>query len=89
MSHNERVEVMRTIVTFLDSESVGVDLSAVAEDDSLGELGVDSSLLIASVVHCEDHYGILISDEELSNLLTVADVISAVLRSGREEIVSR
>lgn len=65
------------------AEQLGVDLSEVQPEKSLTEdLGADSLDIVDLVMAFEDEFGVKISDQDLSKIKTVKDIIEAIkLRS--------
>lgn len=65
------------------AEQLGVDLSEVQPEKNLTEdLGADSLDIVDLVMAFEDEFGVKISDQDLSKIKTVKDIIEAIkLRS--------
>ena len=60
-------------------DRLGVDESEVKLEASFREdLGADSLDVVELVMELEDEYGITIPDDQAENLVTVADVASAI-----------
>lgn len=61
------------------AEQLGMDLSEVQPDKNLMEdLGADSLDIVDLVMAFEDEFGVKISDQDLSKIKTVKDVIEAI-----------
>uniref|UniRef100_A0A7C5U4U5 Acyl carrier protein n=1 Tax=Fervidobacterium nodosum TaxID=2424 RepID=A0A7C5U4U5_9BACT len=61
------------------AEQLGMDLSEVQPEKSLTEdLGADSLDIVDLVMAFEDEFGVKISDQDLSKIKTVKDVIEAI-----------
>lgn len=61
------------------AEQLGVDVSEVTPEKSLTQdLGADSLDLVDLVMAFEDEFGVKISDQDLSKIKTVADVLNAL-----------
>jgi len=61
------------------AEQLGVDLGEVQPEKSLTEdLGADSLDIVDLVMAFEDEFGVKISDQDLSKIKTVKDVIEAI-----------
>ncbi len=61
------------------AEQLGVDVSEVTLEKSLTQdLGADSLDLVDLVMAFEDEFGVKISDQDLSKIKTVADVLNAL-----------
>lgn len=61
------------------AEQLGVDLETVQLDKSLTEdLGADSLDIVDLVMAFEDEFGVKISDQDLSKIKTVKDVVEAI-----------
>jgi len=65
------------------AEQLGLDISEVTPDKNLMEdLGADSLDVVDLVMAFEDEFGVKISDQDLSKIKTVKDVVEAIrLRS--------
>jgi acyl carrier protein len=65
------------------AEQLGVDLSDVTMEKNLMEdLGADSLDIVDLVMAFEDEFGVKISDQDLSKIKTVRDIVEAIkLRS--------
>ena len=60
-------------------DTLGCDDEKITMEASLAEdLNIDSLDAVELVMAIEEKYGVKIPDEELGNLLTVSDIISAV-----------
>ncbi|MEN3042491.1 MAG: acyl carrier protein [Fervidobacterium sp.] len=61
------------------AEQLGIDLNDVQPDKNLMEdLGADSLDIVDLVMAFEDEFGVKISDQDLSKIKTVQDVIEAI-----------
>ncbi|MFN6991727.1 MAG: acyl carrier protein, partial [Fervidobacterium sp.] len=61
------------------AEQLGVDLETVQLDKSLTEdLGADSLDIVDLVMAFEDEFGVKISDQDLSKIKTVKDIVEAI-----------
>lgn len=61
------------------AEQLGVDLDDVTMEKSLMEdLGADSLDIVDLVMAFEDEFGVKISDQDLSKIKTVKDVVEAL-----------
>lgn len=67
-------EVKEIMVDTLGCDETKISMEAVLADD----LKIDSLDAVELVMVIEEKYGIKIPDEELSNMKTVADVVSAI-----------
>ncbi|MGN0681789.1 MAG: acyl carrier protein [Candidatus Fimisoma sp.] len=67
-------EVKEIMVDTLGCDETKISMEAVLADD----LKIDSLDAVELVMAIEEKYGIKIPDEELSNMKTVADVVSAI-----------
>ncbi|ABS60471.1 MULTISPECIES: acyl carrier protein [Fervidobacterium] len=61
------------------AEQLGIDVNDVKPEKSLMEdLGADSLDIVDLVMAFEDEFGVKISDQDLSKIKTVQDVIEAI-----------
>jgi acyl carrier protein len=61
------------------AEALNIPLEKVAPDAKIvDDLGADSLDVVELLSQLEDEFGITIPDEEIENLLTVADVASTL-----------
>ncbi len=71
----ETLEKVKEII----AEQLGVDVSEVSEEKSLvDDLGADSLDIVDLVMNFEDEFGVKISDQDLSKIKTVKDVVEAI-----------
>ena len=47
----------------------------ITEDSALAELGVNSLELADLVMHCEEEFGVEISDDDIRTFITVGDLV--------------
>lgn len=63
----------------LVNEETGLSADAVQMDKSFSEdLDIDSISMMTIVVNAEDKFGVKIPDEEVKNLVTVADAVNYI-----------
>jgi acyl carrier protein len=63
----------------LVNEETGLATDAVQMDKSFSEdLDIDSISMMTIVVNAEDKFGVKIPDEEVKNLITVADAVNYI-----------
>jgi acyl carrier protein len=63
----------------LVNEETGLAADAVKMDKSFSEdLDIDSISMMTIVVNAEDKFGVKIPDEEVKNLITVADAVNYI-----------
>ncbi|CAB4542945.1 MAG: acyl carrier protein [Actinobacteria bacterium] len=63
----------------LVNEETGLTADAVQLDKSFSEdLDIDSISMMTIVVNAEDKFGVKIPDEEVKNLVTVADAVNYI-----------
>ncbi len=61
------------------ADQLGVDISEVTEEKSLvDDLGADSLDIVDLVMSFEDEFGVKISDQDLSKIKTVKDIVEAI-----------
>jgi len=72
-------EIMEQRVCEIIAEQLGIDVNDVKPEKSLMEdLGADSLDIVDLVMAFEDEFGVKISDQDLSKIKTVQDVIEAI-----------
>lgn len=60
-------------------DTLGCDESKITETARLSDdLGIDSLDAVDLVMNIEEQYGVKIPDEELGNMVTVSDVLTAI-----------
>lgn len=63
----------------LIAKQLGKDVSEITEDKELvKDLGADSLDAVEMIMTLEEDFGVIVSDEEGSNIKTVADIIKLV-----------
>ncbi|MGC9795969.1 acyl carrier protein [Fervidobacterium riparium] len=73
------MEELESKVCEIIAEQLGVDASDVKLEKSLTEdLGADSLDIVDLVMAFEDEFGVKISDQDLSKIKTVKDVVDAI-----------
>ncbi|MEJ5256770.1 MAG: acyl carrier protein [Fervidobacterium sp.] len=73
------MEELESKVCEIIAEQLGVDTADVALEKSLTEdLGADSLDIVDLVMAFEDEFGVKISDQDLSKIKTVKDVVDAI-----------
>ena len=66
-------------VAKLIAEQLGIDAGKISEQsDIIKDLGADSLDVVEMLMGLEEEYGITISEEEASNLKTVADIVKLI-----------
>lgn len=61
------------------ADQLGVDISEVSlEKNLMDDLGADSLDMVDLVMAFEDQFGVKISDQDLSKIKTVKDVVEAI-----------
>ncbi len=61
------------------NEETGIDTDSVKMDKSFtNDLDIDSISMMTIVVNAEEKFGVKIPDEEVANLLTVADAVNFI-----------
>lgn len=66
-------------VADLLSEQLGISKSEIALDsDVIKDLGADSLDVVQLLMSLEEDFGITVSEEEVSNLKTVEDIIKLI-----------
>lgn len=73
-------DVITFVTTTLGELQPSADLSQVAADSTLTDLGIDSAAIIQAVVICEDHFDIMLPDEVLESVTTMGGLADAILR---------
>lgn len=77
-------EILEKIKKIAKEQKLNVDLSANNKDKSLKELGLDSLAVIGVIVKLENELKIYISDEVLSKIQTLEQLVAAV-----EEVLNK
>ncbi|MGQ9855361.1 MAG: acyl carrier protein [Fervidobacterium sp.] len=73
------MEELESKVCEIIAEQLGVEVSDVKLEKSLTEdLGADSLDIVDLVMAFEDEFGVKISDQDLSKIKTVKDVVDAI-----------
>ena len=63
----------------LVNDETGIAADAVQKDKSFtDDLDIDSISMMTIVVNAEDKFGVKIPDEEVKNLITVADAVNYI-----------
>lgn len=71
-------EVLSGLAEIVNDET-GIAADAVQLDKSFtDDLDIDSISMMTIVVNAEDKFGVKIPDEEVSNLVTVADAVNYI-----------
>ncbi len=61
------------------AEALNLPLEKVTPDAKIvDDLGADSLDVVELLSHLEDEYGVMIPDEDVEKLVTVADVVTAI-----------
>jgi acyl carrier protein len=64
----------------LVNDETGISTDAVALDKSFtDDLDIDSISMMTIVVNAEDKFGVKIPDDEVKNLITVADAVNFIV----------
>lgn len=71
-------EILEKIKKIAKEQKLNVDLSVDNKDKSLKELGLDSLAVIGVIVKLENELKIYISDEVLSKIQTLEQLVAAV-----------
>lgn len=77
-----REAVVQQIVDLIGIDAEGLELKA---DSPLQDQGLDSLKVISLVFKIEEHYDIVLDEEDADDLRTVADLAALVLRSIEEQ----
>ena len=73
-----QAEVLAGLAELVNDET-GIATDAVQMDKSFtDDLDIDSISMMTIVVNAEDKFGVKIPDEEVSNLVTVADAVNYI-----------
>lgn len=71
-------EVLAGLAELVNDET-GISADAVQMDKSFtDDLDIDSISMMTIVVNAEDKFGVKIPDEEVKNLITVADAVNYI-----------
>ena len=71
-------ETYSKVVSML-SEQLNVDSNRISlESDVIKDLGADSLDVVQMLMTLEDDFGIIISEDEASNLRTVSDIVALI-----------
>lgn len=72
-------EVLAGLAELVNDET-GIAVDAVALDKSFtDDLDIDSISMMTIVVNAEDKFGVKIPDDEVKNLITVADAVNFIV----------
>lgn len=64
-------------------ENYDIDKDAVSEESELGnDLELTSFQLVEICTELEDEFGVEISEEDIPNIITIGDLMSAINRNG-------
>lgn len=75
LSHDEVLAGLAEIV----NEETGIDTDSVKMEKSFtNDLDIDSISMMTIVVNAEEKFGVKIPDDEVKNLLTVADAVNFI-----------
>ena len=74
-----------TLKTMLVEELSVNEADVTPEAELVNDLGINSLELADLVLHCEEKFGIEISDEDVREFLTVGDVVSYLEKVVPEE----
>ncbi|NBQ96730.1 MAG: acyl carrier protein [Micrococcales bacterium] len=75
LSHDEVLAGLAEIV----NEETGIDTDSVKMEKSFtNDLDIDSISMMTIVVNAEEKFSVKIPDEEVKNLLTVADAVNFI-----------
>ena len=75
LSHDEVLAGLADIV----NEETGIDTDSVKMEKSFtNDLDIDSISMMTIVVNAEDKFSVKIPDEEVKNLITVADAVNFI-----------
>jgi acyl carrier protein len=69
--------VTQQIIDLVEKDAEAVDLAA---DSSLQSQGLDSLKVMSLVFKIEEHYGIVLDEEDADDLRTVGDLAALVVR---------
>lgn len=74
-----QAEVLAGLAELVNDET-GISTDAVQMDKSFtDDLDIDSISMMTIVVNAEDKFGVKIPDEEVKNLITVADAVNFIV----------
>ncbi|BDQ00380.1 acyl carrier protein [Aquiluna sp. KACHI24] len=74
-----QAEVLAGLAELVNDET-GIATDAVQMDKSFtDDLDIDSISMMTIVVNAEDKFGVKIPDEEVKNLITVADAVNFIV----------
>lgn len=74
-------EVLKGLAELVNDET-GIALDAVAMEKSFtDDLDIDSISMMTIVVNAEDKFGVKIPDDEVKNLVTVADAVNYITKA--------
>jgi acyl carrier protein len=74
-----QAEVLAGLAELVNDET-GISVDAVALDKSFtDDLDIDSISMMTIVVNAEDRFGVKIPDDEVKNLITVADAVNFIV----------
>jgi acyl carrier protein len=74
-----QAEVLAGLAELVNDET-GIATDAVALDKSFtDDLDIDSISMMTIVVNAEDKFGVKIPDDEVKNLITVADAVNFIV----------
>ncbi len=77
--------MFETLKTMLVEELSVNETDVTPEAELVNDLGINSLELADLVLHCEEKFGIEISDEDVREFLTVGDVVSYLEKVVPEE----
>ena len=77
--------MFETLKTMLVEELSVNEADVTPEAELVNDLGINSRELADLVLHCEEKFGIEISDEDVREFLTVGDVVSYLEKVVPEE----
>ena len=77
--------MFETLKTMLVEELSVNEADVTPEAELVNDLGINSLELADLVLHCEEKFGIEISDEDVREFLTVGDVVSYLEKVVPEE----
>ena len=64
-------------------ENYDIDKDAVSEESELGnDLELTSFQLVEICTELEDEFGVEISEEDIPNIITIGDLMNAIIRNG-------
>lgn len=77
MSHQARYEKLKAIIAIYLPEDVSVD-DITRESHFLDELNINSANLVDIVLDVEDEFDILLENEDMEGMQTVADALDII-----------